>query len=776
MSAKDTGETLLAEMEKTIPQKVAICTAHMLLREGSVVLDAGCADGLATTYFALKHPHVRVIGVDKNSDYIDRAAEKFGDIPNVEFICADMSTLDLRELKVDVALNLSFTHEPFSFTGYRHQTVEEIFAAELAGLEDNGVIITRDFNLPDQPEELVYLALPDHTHEFAGGKDLENMSMPELLRLYAQEANRFDNGDPDHHIKGFFLEDHTQAFKGAGQTVPQGWRVFYLAHHNAWEFIWRMHYRTRFYDEAAEKYAFWTAAQHREMPEKLGARVLYTAPHENPWLLENRYRPNAMLFDRDLKPLPLPPSNFISVLQKIESGDSIRLREHRPSQTPPGYLQAQSFRSTASGEIYDMIARPGGDVADILPSYTDADGELMILAKSGYPRPLTNIVPRQMTPNIDGKNWSGHVMEPLAVAHTNGAIGDTVMQTLLERAGFREDEVTVGEPALSYYPAPAELNERVFSVPVEVKSPPVQARPLRGGYSGFSTDGTMRAYNAKGLIDAAGVGMLAEARLEVLVYDALRQHGLAPKDWLGQSFTPAVTTGIPRASLSDLQARAADHAVFKPTDQRSHWLDIVRSEFHEIALHDGSEKAIARKELEFVVPNPVNAHNTSTNSVTLTCLTRDAGTNEVMLGLQKISPTRSQFPAVQLGEGHSGHIAIPGLRLPNYVDHIQNVPGWIADTIGDVDPQAILRLGEGYFPSLGVLPNRVFPFVITEPGETIRQRCDFVPLREVFATISTIKDLHTMVAVMRSVHALDLWESYSASKPAYGPAPVPKAT
>ena len=39
------GDALLSEMEKTIAHKVAVCSAHMLLKPGDRVLDAGCADG-----------------------------------------------------------------------------------------------------------------------------------------------------------------------------------------------------------------------------------------------------------------------------------------------------------------------------------------------------------------------------------------------------------------------------------------------------------------------------------------------------------------------------------------------------------------------------------------------------------------------------------------------------------------------------------------------------------------------------------------------------------
>ena len=125
------GQDLLKSMDITISQKVAVCAAHMMLQDGACVLDAGCANGSATAYFALKNPNVQVIGVDYDADYIAQARKKYGDIPNLEFIEADLTKLDLKGRQLDAILNLSILHEPYSYSGYRAKTVEEIIEAEV---------------------------------------------------------------------------------------------------------------------------------------------------------------------------------------------------------------------------------------------------------------------------------------------------------------------------------------------------------------------------------------------------------------------------------------------------------------------------------------------------------------------------------------------------------------------------------------------------------------------------------------------------------------------
>src|SRR5690606_14235179 len=98
---------------------------------------------------------------------------------------------------------------------------------------------------------------------------------------------------------------------------------------------------------------------HRAEGEKLGSRVLFSAPYENPWILENWYAPKVKLFDRQFNFLPLPPSNFICVMQKPAASTSFFLREHRQAKTKPSFLQMSHFINTANAQRYDLVKRPG---------------------------------------------------------------------------------------------------------------------------------------------------------------------------------------------------------------------------------------------------------------------------------------------------------------------------------------------------------------------------------------------------------------------------------
>ena len=752
MADEAQGKELLRAMSTTIAHKVAVCAAHLLLKDGAVVLDAGCADGLATAWFAQSNPRIHVIGLDYDGGFIARARERFAHLPNLEFIEADLRNFDLGGRPLDAVLNLSILHEPYSYTGYRAQTVKEILAAELRNLSPGGIIINRDFMLPPEPDRPVYMALHDDGRR---GTTPDDMSLPDLLRLYSQEAMSYDHGDAEGHIKGFFFEERTAGMDLASLGLDEHWRIFYLPHGFAWEFIWRKEYRSRFYPEANEKYGYWNATQHRREAEQLGCRVLFSAPYENPWILERWYAPTARLFDGNLNALPLPPSNFVCVMQKSASSSSFFLREHRQAGNAPSFLQLAFFENAANGERYDMVKRPGEDVIDVIPWHLGPSGDVVIYSKCDYPRPIANTQPRRMTSNLDGKIWSGHMIEPLAAAPA-GSWRDAVDEVLLARAAFPPESIGTIEPALSYYTAPAELNERVQSVYVEIRRPSERDRISNAHFSGFSHDGSIRSHDALRLLPAIQVGMLAEARLELNLYNLLRRLHKPVGAWIGGSFQPGEFAVENPRRIEEALVAAKHYRVFREVTEGSGWIDVVRSEFHERELRDGRERVTARRELEFIVPNPACSRDVSTNGATLLPVVKDTKTGRFFIGLQRLSEQLSQFPAVQVKEGHSGHVTIAGLRLPSSITHAQAVPAWIAQQTGAPEG-SVKKLGEGYFPSLGVLPNRIFPFVITEPGQYWQQRCDFYELHDVLDHIDSLRDANTMIAVFRLAHVLDQW-------------------
>jgi hypothetical protein len=437
----------------------------------------------------------------------------------------------------------------------------------------------------------------------------------------------------------------------------------------------------------------------------------------------------------------------VALIQKIAAGEALALREHRQATDAPSYLKLEHYMNAQTGAAYDLVSRPGA-VVDVLPYAVDADGRLSVYAKCAYPRPVVNSQPRQMSPNIDGKVWSGHMVEPLAAANGDGDVAASVKALLDERTPFTAAQIKAIEPAMSYYTAPADVNERVSSVFVRLEGAPYEGA-LRGSFSRFSSDGNVRAFDAQDLLRSVQVGMLPEARLEMNLYALMRRLHIAPEGWIGDTYKVAT------APVTVQAGTPARRAVFNPSDTPAHYLKTLRSVFVEEGQEKESRTVLTAQEFEFAVPDRRGGKDVSTNSAMIVPLIRDAATGEIMIGLED-----RDFPAVQAQDGHSDMTTIPGLRLPSAVTGLAEARSYVAAKMGVMEGD-VARLGESYFPSMGIMPNRAFPYIVSGAALTDNPRLHFKPLREVFAGIEDCRDAHLTVAVMRTVHALGLWQDYT---------------
>ncbi len=739
---------LLRGMDTTMVQKLAFSSAHFQLQDGHRILDLGCARGKSSYNLALLNPRLQVIGIDYDQSYIDEARRSFA-LPNLSFLQGDARNLDFGAEKFHAIFNSSVMHEIYSYSGYSQQAAARSMESQLNALDHDGVILLRDFVRPDQPDAMIYLDVLDQTPP--GSEGVSALTPADTLLYYAKIAKALLPEDQ----RGFYVEET--------ESITPGYRRFYLPHDWAYEFIWRKDYRDRFIPEAEEKYGVWTADQYRSIPESLGARVLYTAPYRNPWLMRNRYEKKVRLLNENAQSLCVPPSNFVALIQKIGEGESQRVREHRISDKSASYLKKTHFSLPGQGAIYDLVSRPGA-VFDVIPYDLSPKGRLMIYAKSGYPRPLVNIYPRQMTPNLDGKTWSGHVVEPLAIANQNGSSLQAVKSVLKERAGFDPESIQAIEGGLNYFTAPADVNEKVSSVFVPVKNQPYETA-LRGQFSKFSSDGTLRAYDAQDLLRGVQVGMLAEGRLEMNIYALMKARGVTPEAWIGdQQFAVQTVENVPVTTLESVQNGQGETRAFKQTKKTAGFLKVMRSSFVEEALQGYSTKVTATQELEFSVPDQTrNGRGYSTNGAVIVPVLRDGQSGEILIGVKW-----RDFPAVQAANKTSGLMTLPGFRLSPEVRDMDQLQDQVAARYG-IDRASIAPLGEAYFPSMGILPNRVFPCVVSDVSEAFLKKCCFVPLRDVFDRMHELEDASLMLAAFRATHALGVWSDYQNKKPAPGP-------
>lgn len=727
----------LRSMDVTMTQKLAFTASHFLIPDGGTMLDMGCANGSGTHKLAQLYPHINVIGIDLNDESLERARAEFT-LPNLSFLKADITDPDLGGRKVDAILNSSVIHEVYSYTGYSMASVRRAIENQGRILNDGGKSIIRDAVRPALPDMEVYLDLPDMPSK---GTTPETMTDADLLRLYAASANVLD----DAVRRGFLLDE-------LGPT-GDGWQRFSLSHDWACEFIWRKEYKSRFYDEAREKYAYMTAAEFRSIPEEMGLRVEHTTPYYNPWIVNNWHKNRFRLFRaQDMAPLSPPPTNFITVIEKPAAryGGVTRLREHRRNVAPVSYLRHEQFATqfgghsgheAGQGVVWDMFARPGA-VADIFPYHEAENGRVLVFVKSGYPRPLIHTATAQGQ-SLDGKTWSGHVTEPLAIANLENT--RDLPRLLAVRFGFEPWAMGDVTPSLQYHPAPDIVDERVSSHFIRMAAselPDEKQLP-----ASFHDQGRVVAVGAQELLRSSQVGMMAEARLEMNLYQLLKDLGAEPLPWMGddvaaRDFAMAQAIGPDRSGpVFGKLAQARQPRHFRH----------VASTFHEEA-HDGSHtRTVATQNFEMVLPREKSA-----SVMTILPLWRDAASGEIMTALRN-----EALPVLQDEPDLTGRMHLTRLRLPRGVSGMEEAKAHVAERFGNVPVDDVMPLGAGYFPSIGVLTDRFYPVAlnISQPGQLKHMRA--VSLRDLFNDTRKLRDAAALISVTRAVHAMNLWRDYT---------------
>ena len=725
-ATKDEKANLLKGMDKTMAQKLAFTSAHFQLADGARILDVGCGTGSGSYQFALINPHLQVVALDYDRDYIERARREYP-LPNLTFVQGDARDFDTGGEKFDAIFNSSILHEVYSFSGYSQQAVVDSLQAQMNNVRDGGIILIRDFVRPENPEAMIYLDLPD---EISRGADPQDLSVQDMLRLYANWAC----AEKPAEQRGFFLEHRPG-------EAPAGWQRFYMQHDWANEFILRKDYRDRFFIEAKEKYGYFTPKEYRSIPEGLDARVLYTSPYANPWIVENRMKGKLRLFNENREAICLPPTNFVCVMQKVPAGHGVVVREHKVSGHELQYLKTESFQHRKTGAIKDLVNRPG-QVFDLLPYYVHPNGQIDIYARSDYPRPLVNVVPRQMSPRIDGKTWSGYMVEPFAVANQTADIKQACIKALTQRAGIDPADIGEIETGPDYYPALANVNERVGSAFIRLNRP-VEAKALAPGYSGFHENGVLRPFALQDMLRGIQVGMFPEGRLELCAYRLAHKQGVALPAWMGASYNIEVAND--RAETKPPISRSSE--LFSASGQPANDVYGVRSVFTEetAARHGGH--VVAQRELEFIIPARQAGQDMSNNMAVIIPVMRTAA-GHIMVGLKS-----QDFPALQAAGEQARKETLHVERLNSHLKTMDDVYADVADRL-HIDAAAIKPLGEGYFPSMGIMPDRAYPLLVNAKSYNDFRDYHFVSLNTLIKRVDDLRDAHLMLAVYRLQHAL----------------------
>lgn len=704
---QDRGNTMdyaryLAGMDSIVVEKVASASAYFFEKPGHAIVDVGMASGTSTYILALLFPNTPVIGVDINPKMVQLASQTYH-LPNLRFIVDDGETLEqLTHIKINGFFNCSSIHHITSFNDYNPNKAYLTLKRQAELLCDGGVLIVRDFVKPEAKEVII---------EFPS--DEEGRRNARQLISFAASARSlsaiYEQGFPLQKIK---TDANDLSFR--------------LNLEDAVEFIRRKDYLDDWDIELQEEYGYFSQHDFEETFANLGLRAIVSYPIYNSWIIRNRYSNKFELFDVDGKKRGIPPTNYVIAGEKA-TGKGTKLKPVRklPIQKD-SFLKMKTFKNTTSGQVFDIVQRPGS-VVDILPYYRNQDDRLKILAKHGYPRPIIN----QITPVLDGKTYSGYITEGITGMIHQHIDEQLITSTLQERVNMKEAHIHTIHEGLTYYTSPGAINEKVNAVTVELSGINVASHESLGSFSGFQSSGVIRELDALQLINSAQVGALPEARLEMNTYHLLHKLNIHPGKWLNEPLTIKTVSSLNPIGLHEIYLEPSQ--LFEETTEQTGFLSHQRLKYYEYGQSDSN--AI----FEHIEPADLSSNTVITLPV---CQYH----KQLYLGIEK-----RNLPVPQLQEGSSLLLAAPAYRLPKDITNLSELKSYLLhkDVFGSQVVE-VSKLGEKYLPCAGLTPEQVYPYVVTL--ESMTEALHWIALDDLLNNIENLRDGHLLISLFRLSH------------------------
>lgn len=681
-------QRMVIDMPDFIKQKAALISAHFLLPAGARVVDMGCETGEITYMLAVLNPRIEFIGVDRDAESVAFARKTYR-LPNLSYRLTDIAIPDLEDASVDGIINSNVLHQVYSTSGYNPDEVAALLERQIQKLKPGGTMLVRDYVMP-RPDEYVLMELPNLP---SAGSDPLTLSDADLLVAFSQTARPMVSG-----CEGFFIEE----------LMPRkdGTRLFRLPHKWANEFIHRKDNRRNWMRDLHEECTFYTWPDFRREFSRLGMRMVFSAPYWNPWVVQHCFKGRFQLYDENYEPRNPPATNYFIVAQKVADKQSLLIEERRPSQNPASNLQIMVVRDKKSGKLHELVRRPG-DFCDVIPYRITADNRLVVYVRSGFPRPIVNAVGRG-SHNLDGKKWSGHLIEPISMDTTvmttdvdvnRGQIFDHIKGY----AGLRpkaDDRWFVGN---TYFPSPDTIDEAIEPVFIEVENPQRTSwTAARDGDTAFTEAGTITELDANDIIFSSQVGLLPDPRLEMYIFELMSRYEMPLPRWLGEEMPEiereAVRAHEPEELLEELEKTEFEEVKSGPVHLRA-----VKSVFVEEGRVGRAMRGLSAQDVEFIVSD-----EGVENIAVVVPLTRDWDDNLLVALEPQIMPVPNR-----LG-GDGAMLNMPSFKLPSNVRNVTDARQFIADKFR-IPLDNVEALGQSYFTHTGVTPQRIYPFMITAP-------------------------------------------------------------
>ncbi len=725
-------------MLKDVPYKTVrrawFNMSHLLLGNGSKVIDMGCGNGEMTYAMAVLNPNLNFVGVDKSKRTI-RAAENKYKIANLEFKTGDVSGDIFPEESVDAIINSYTLHQVFSEARYNERIISDTLRKQFSMLKNDGVMFIRDYAKPPQGE---FILMEMHDDESTGDK-LSELSEADLLVWYSEHAR--PKQDPG--CGGFFLEELPPRFPRT--------RLFRLPYKWAYEFIMRKDNRKVWESELPFEYTFYTVSEFRNELRALGSRVQYSAPHWDEDYIKANFEGHFRLLQLNGEPLGDPPTSFISVSRKQPERTSLNVKERRISEGEDGILEVKTLRDQKNGDLVDVVTREK-EYAEILPyRINDADNRLYIYLHDGIIRGIADSV-RRSGVNIDEREWSGHMLEAITTDYDNvETLGDFTEDNSEEFAktylGLTPRLGKIIEEGPAYYPDPNYIDERVHTFYLNIRESAKQIVPKRKVLEThrFQAKGVIREYNAQNVLDAITVGLIPNARLELQILSLMQHLKLKAENWISKDISIASGEITKPFQVKEF-LRLAGHndKRFKEVKGSAGQLRTVNSIFVEEGVSQGGRTGLSSEHVDFVLSD-----EKTVNTAVVLPLTKSMK-GDIHAGFQV-----SHMPIPQRFEGNGLSVSVPQFNIPKEITNHKMLKQFIAEKFS-ITPDMVIKLGESYFTHIGITPQRIHPFAIVAPPDTFKDPdTKFMPVYQYMLLWKSLsREQHFMTTIARAYRYL----------------------
>ncbi len=685
-------------------EKMAMMSFY-LPNEG-VVADMGSGTGKATHFIAHSYPHTKVIGVDIDPKMVENASSKY-EADNLSYKQGDISKKIFPDNSLDAIINSSVIHHVTSFSGEGYSLLEGIkaFFNQIEQLKNGGIFMLRDFVIP---KGSLTAQLKLRNDDGKGNQKLTELSTFQIFKLFAKE---------------FRSSIHKDSIPYKIIQKNKKWSTIELDLRTIVEFLHHKDYLSNWKAEIKEEYLYMSQNQIEEIYRMNQMRILVSRPIYNEWIYKNRFEDKIKLQDTNGNPIPYPPTKILTIGEKVNEDEGVKIYEKRSLSKDSSYLKIKYMQNKDTKEVLQIIERPF-PVIDVIP-YFKNENKLYIVSRKGYPRGIINA--NLETPHLRDVYSGGYVNEPL-VTTTNQSEIASLKKLIVEKYKLiKKIDLNDIHVENSYYSSEGLIAEKISPYFVNIGQ---KYNNISGHLTYTEAGHALRAFQVGGAFDS---------RLEINIYRLLKYNNLSFEEWIGDTIS---LKEIPLPKLSNVFSFEGmkKKQSWVSTKQKVDYADVKVGEFLEI---NSRGFTVNTYPLEYVLPKHVSHHTVSFIPVF-------KSNGEIYVGLEV-----RDLPIPQIFNKNSILPTVPAYRIPKDKSTMTLAREYSTHQLEKdfkVKINNISPLGSDYRVSMGITPEIVYPFVV-EVNPLKNNRLHWISLKQLLDNEDKIQSAHLLTSLFRLYHS-----------------------